>query len=145
MPRPLEGVLVADFTTLLPGPLATLMLAEAGAEVIKIERPGGEDVRRFPPFHDGHSASFAILNRGKKSLVADLKNETDKAEVWTLVERADVLVEQFRPGVMERLGFGYDAVRARNPKPVTTSITSAHRACCRLHRDPPTGQPFRLA
>jgi alpha-methylacyl-CoA racemase len=123
MPRPLEGVLVADFTTLLPGPLATLMLAEAGAEVIKIERPGGEDVRRFPPFHDGHSASFAILNRGKKSIVADLKNETDKAEVWTLVERADVLVEQFRPGVMERLGFGYDAVRARNPKIVYCSIS----------------------
>jgi len=123
MPRPLEGVLVADFTTLLPGPLATLMLAEAGADVIKVERPGGEDVRRFPPFRDGHSASFAILNRGKKSLVADLKKEMDKAEVWALVERADVLVEQFRPGVMERLGFGYDAVRARNPKIVYCSIS----------------------
>src|SRR5690606_37217446 len=123
MPQPLEGVLVADFTTLLPGPLATLMLAEAGAEVIKIERPGGEDVRRFPPFRNGHSASFAILNRGKKGLVADLKDEKDKAEVWALVERADVLVEQFRPGVMERLGFGYDAVRARNPKIVYCSIS----------------------
>lgn len=123
MPRPLEGVLVADFTTLLPGPLATLMLAEAGAEVIKIERPGGEDVRRFPPLRNGHSASFAILNRGKKSLVADLKDEKDKAEVWALVERADVLVEQFRPGVMKRLGFGYDAVRARNPKIVYCSIS----------------------
>jgi alpha-methylacyl-CoA racemase len=123
MPRPLEGVLVADFTTLLPGPLATLMLAEAGAEVVKIERPGGEDVRRFPPFRNGHSASFAILNRGKKSLVADLKSEKDKAEVWALVERADVLVEQFRPGVMERLGFGYGAVKARNPKIIYCSIS----------------------
>ena len=79
MPRPLEGVLVADFTTLLPGPLATLMLAEAGARVVKIERPGGEDVRRFPPFKDGHSVSFAILNRGKESLVADLKNEQSRS------------------------------------------------------------------
>jgi alpha-methylacyl-CoA racemase len=123
MQKPLEGVLVADFTTLLPGPLATLMLAEVGAEVIKIERPGGEDVRRFPPFKSGQSASFAILNRGKKNLTADLKNEKDKAEVWALVERADVLVEQFRPGVMERLGFGYDAVRARNPRIIYCSIS----------------------
>jgi crotonobetainyl-CoA:carnitine CoA-transferase CaiB-like acyl-CoA transferase len=123
MQKPLEGVLVADFTTLLPGPLATLMLAEAGAEVIKIERPGGEDVRRFPPIKDGHSAPFAILNRGKKNFVADLKNEFDKAKVWSLLERADVLVEQFRPGVMERLGFGYEAVRARNPKIIYCSIS----------------------
>jgi alpha-methylacyl-CoA racemase len=123
MPKPLEGVLVADFTTLLPGPLATLMLAEAGAEVVKIERPGGEDVRRFPPIKNGHSASFAILNRGKKNLVANLKDDKDKAAVWDLVERADVLVEQFRPGVMERLGFGYEAVRARNPKIVYCSIS----------------------
>ena len=123
MTKPLDGTLVADFTTLLPGPLATLMLAEAGADVVKIERPGGEDVRRFPPIKNGHSAPFAILNRGKRSLVADLKNEKDKAEVWALVERADVLVEQFRPGVMERLGFGYDAVRARNPKVVYCSIS----------------------
>jgi alpha-methylacyl-CoA racemase len=123
MQKPLEGVLVADFTTLLPGPLATLMLAEAGAEVIKIERPGGEDVRRFPPIRNGNSAPFAILNRGKKNFVADLKDEKDKAAVWALIERADVLVEQFRPGVMERLGFGYEAVRARNPKIIYCSIS----------------------
>jgi len=124
MRKPLEGVLVADFTTLLPGPLATLMLAEAGAEVVKIERPGGEDVRRFKPFTDaGYSASFAILNRGKNGLVADLKTEEGKKAVWDLVERADVLVEQFRPGVMERLGFGYEAVRARNPTIIYCSIS----------------------
>ena len=124
MQKPLEGVLVADFTTLLPGPLATLMLAEAGAEVVKIERPGGEDVRRFKPFAAaGYSASFAILNRGKKGFVADLKTEEGKKAVWDLVERADVLVEQFRPGVMERLGFGYAAVRARNPKIIYCSIS----------------------
>jgi alpha-methylacyl-CoA racemase len=121
--KPLEGVLVADFTTLLPGPLATLLLAEAGAEVVKIERPGGEDVRHFPPFWGGQSAAFAFLNRGKKSLVADLKRDSDKSRVFDLVDRADVLVEQFRPGVMKRLGFGYEAVRARNPKIIYCSIT----------------------
>ena len=74
MTQPLSGVLVLDFTTLLPGPLATLMLAEAGAEVIKIERPGGEDMRVMPPRFDGDAAVFALLNRGKKSLTLDLKN-----------------------------------------------------------------------
>ena len=121
--KPLEGVLVADFTTLLPGPLATLLLAEAGAEVVKIERPGGEDVRRFPPHWGNQSAAFAFLNRGKKSLIADLKSDTDKARVFELVDRADVLVEQFRPGVMERLGLGFEVVRARNPKLIYCSIT----------------------
>ena len=77
--QPLSGLLVLDFTTLLPGPLASLMLAEAGAEVIKIERPGGEDMRRFPPAFDGTSAPFALLNRGKQSLVLDLKSEADRA------------------------------------------------------------------
>ena len=71
--QPLSGLLVLDFTTLLPGPLATLMLAEAGAEVIKIERPGGEDMRRFPPVVDGESAAFALLNRGKRGLTLDLR------------------------------------------------------------------------
>ncbi len=76
--QPLSGILVLDFTTLLPGPLATLLLAEAGAEVIKIERPGGEDMRHYEPRFDGESAMFALLNRGKKSLVLDLKNATDR-------------------------------------------------------------------
>ena len=76
--QPLTGLLVLDFTTLLPGPLAALMLAEAGAEVIKIERPGGEDMRRFPPMVDGESAAFALLNRGKQVLTLDLKNEADR-------------------------------------------------------------------
>ena len=77
--QPLSGLLVLDFSTLLPGPLASLMLAEAGAEVIKIERPGGEDARHFPPHFDGESAPFAMLNRGKQSLALDLKSETDRA------------------------------------------------------------------
>ena len=123
MTKPLEGVLVADFTTLLPGPLATLMLADAGAEVVKIERPGGETMRVVPPIVRGHSAAFALLNRGKKSLLADLKTEAGKAAAMDLVRRAQVLVEQFRPGVMERLGFGYAAMRAINPKIVYCSIS----------------------
>src|SRR4051794_5002466 len=119
----LSGILVLDFTTLLPGPLATLMLAEAGAEVVKIERPGGEDMRAMPPIHDGEAAVFALLNRGKKSLVADLKNESDRNSLAPLLEKADVLVEQFRPGVMERLGLGYEAVKALNPRIVYCSIS----------------------
>lgn len=123
MAAPLDGILVADFTTLLPGPLATLMLAEAGAEVIKVEKPGGEDGRTFQPYSNGVSAAFAILNRGKKGIVADLKSDAGKAKALALIERADVLVEQFRPGVMERLGLGYDVLRTRNPRLICCSIT----------------------
>ena len=123
MPQPLAGLLVLDFTTLLPGPLATLMLAEAGAQVIKIERPGGEDMRRYPPFWEGESAAFTLLNRGKTSLIADLKSEDGRNKLKLLLEKADVLVEQFRPGVMTRLGFGYEAVRAVNPRLIYCSIS----------------------
>jgi crotonobetainyl-CoA:carnitine CoA-transferase CaiB-like acyl-CoA transferase len=121
--QPLSGLLVLDFTTLLPGPLATLLLAEAGAEVVKIERPGGEDMRHYEPRFDGESAMFTLLNRGKQSLALDLKREADRARLRPFIERADVLVEQFRPGVMERLGLGYEAVRAINPRLVYCSIT----------------------
>jgi alpha-methylacyl-CoA racemase len=121
--QPLSGLLVLDFTTLLPGPLATLMLAEAGAEVIKIEPPGGENMRHYEPRFDGESAMFAQLNRGKRSLVLDLKREPDRERLAPLLTRADILVEQFRPGVMERLGLGYAAVRAVNPRVVYCSIT----------------------
>ena len=123
MPQPLSGLLVLDFTTLLPGPLATLMLAEAGAEVIKIERPGGETMRDMPPSWDGGGAAFAMLNRGKTSLVLDLKAQADRARLAPLLARADILVEQFRPGVMSELGLGYQAVRAVNPRIVYCSIT----------------------
>src|SRR3954463_14968399 len=115
MTLPLDGLTVLDFSTLLPGPLATFMLAEAGAEVIKVERPGGEDMRGFPPRLGGESAAFAVLNGGKRSVVADLKTTQGRASLQPLIERADVLVEQFRPGVMERLGLGYEAVRTINP------------------------------
>jgi len=121
--QPLSGLLVLDFTTLLPGPLATLMLAEAGAEVIKIEPPGGENARHFPPYIDGESAAFALLNRGKKALAIDLKSDADRAKLGPLIERADILIEQFRPGVMARLGLGYDELRALNPRLIYCSIS----------------------
>src|SRR4030095_10019639 len=121
--QPLSGILVLDFTTLLPGPLATLMLAEAGAEVCKIERSEGEDMRMMPPRHDGEAAVFALLNRGKKSLVSDLKNPSDRSRLRPLIEKADVIVEQFRPGVMERLELGFAAVRKINPRIVYCSIS----------------------
>jgi alpha-methylacyl-CoA racemase len=123
MPQPLSGVFVLDFTTLLPGPLATLMLAEAGAEVLKIERPGGEEMRQGAPRFDGISATYAALNRGKQCLVLDLKDPSAHGALEPLLRRADVLVEQFRPGVMERLGLGFDAVRKINPKIVYCSIS----------------------
>jgi crotonobetainyl-CoA:carnitine CoA-transferase CaiB-like acyl-CoA transferase len=121
--QPLAGLLVLDFSTLLPGPLATLMLAEAGAEVIKIERPGGEDMRRLPPVIDGESAAFAMLNRGKQVLTLDLKSGADRARLMPLIGRADILIEQFRPGVMARLGLGYDDLHALNPWLIYCSIS----------------------
>lgn len=121
--QPLSGLLVLDFSTLLPGPLAALMLAEAGAEVTKIERPDGEDMRRFPPVVNGESAAFALLNRGKSVLTLDLKNEADHEKLKPLLKRADILIEQFRPGVMARLGLGYEDVRAINPKVIYCSIS----------------------
>ncbi len=121
--QPLKGLLVLDFTTLLPGPLAALMLAEAGAEVIKIERPGGEDMRRFPPLVNGESAVYAMLNRGKQVLTLDLKSDADRDKLRPLIARADIVIEQFRPGVMARLGLGHDDMRAINPGIVYCSIS----------------------
>ena len=122
--QPLSGIKVLDFTTLLPGPMATLFLVEAGAEVIKIERPGeGEDMRGYLPRWGRESVNFAMLNRGKKSLALDLKDPHHLDFLLPLVREADILVEQFRPGVMDRLGLGYDAVAHVNPGLVYCSIT----------------------
>jgi crotonobetainyl-CoA:carnitine CoA-transferase CaiB-like acyl-CoA transferase len=124
MMRPLEGVKVLDFSTLLPGPVCTLLMAEAGAEVIKVERPGGDEMRSYAPkFNTEDSVNFVLLNRGKKSVVADLKDPTTRARLDTLIAEADVLVEQFRPGVMARLGLGFDDVRRINPRIIYCSIT----------------------
>lgn len=121
---PLAGIRVVDFSTLLPGPLCSLLLAQAGADVIKVERPGcGDEMRTYPPYFDGGSINFALLNQGKKSVVLDLKNPDAVQEAIALVRSADVLVEQFRPGVMKRLGLGYEAMRAANPGLVYCAIT----------------------
>lgn len=120
----LAGVFVLDFSTLLPGPLTTAMMAEAGAEVLKIERPGaGDGMRAFGPHIDGASVPFALLNHGKRTLTLDLKAPDAAAQLRPLIERADVIVEQFRPGVMARLGLGWSALRAINPRVVLCSIT----------------------
>jgi crotonobetainyl-CoA:carnitine CoA-transferase CaiB-like acyl-CoA transferase len=121
--QPLAGITVLDFSTLLPGPLASLMLAEAGATVIKIERPGGEDMRFFPPRAGPASALYAMLNRGKTCIELDLKDTAARERVLELVDKADVVLEQFRPGVMERLGLGPQDLTKRNPRLVYCSIT----------------------
>ncbi|OMH35329.1 CaiB/BaiF CoA-transferase family protein [Motiliproteus sp. MSK22-1] len=123
-PAPLEGLKVLDFSTLLPGPYATQMLADMGAEVLRVESPSRADiVREMKPQLDGQSAAFHYLNRGKKSLALDLKNEASKVIVEQLIKSYDVLVEQFRPGVMDRLGLGYAQVKAVNPGIIYCSIT----------------------
>jgi alpha-methylacyl-CoA racemase len=123
MRGPLTGIRVLDFSTLLPGPMATLLLAEAGAEVIKIEHPDGENMRRFEPYWGRESVMFAMLNRGKKSVAVDLKDRRVRDHLLALAKSADVVVEQFRPGVMDRLGLGYQALRAVNPKLIYCAIT----------------------
>jgi len=120
----LEGVSVLDLTRLLPGATCTMLLADLGADVLKIEQPGAGDYNRaFPPLHRKESGSFLLLNRNKRSLTLNLKAEAGKAVFRRLVERADVVVEGFRPGVMDRLGLGYDALRQINPKLVMCSIS----------------------
>ncbi len=122
--RPLEGIRVLDFSTLLPGPLATLVLAEAGAEVIKVERPGrGDEMRSYQPKLGESSVNFALLNRGKRSVALDLKAPGALERLRPLLATADILVEQYRPGVMDRLGLGYDAVAAIQPRIIYCSIT----------------------
>ena len=121
---PLQDIRVLDFSTLLPGPLASLILAEAGAEVIKVERPGsGEDMRGYPPFLDGESGSFAILNRGKRAISLDLRAPGAAASLLALAPTLDIVLEQFRPGVMARLGLGYEAWRAANPRILYCAVT----------------------
>ncbi len=122
--QPLHGVRILDFSTLLPGPLASLILAEAGAEVIKVERPnGGDDMRRFAPEFGADSGCFALLNRGKKSVTINLKDAAQREQVVQMVRKSDIVIEQFRPGVMERLGLGYEVLREANPRIVYCSIT----------------------
>ncbi|MDP6352476.1 MAG: CoA transferase [Alphaproteobacteria bacterium] len=129
---PLEDIRVLDFSTLLPGPFATLILAEAGAEVIKVERPGGEPMRGQQPKYGDSAMLFGQLNRGKKSIELDLKDPDSVANLRPLIETADVLVEQFRPGVMDRLGLGWNTVHEINPRLIYCAITGYGQSGPRL-------------
>jgi CoA:oxalate CoA-transferase len=121
---PLSGLLVVDLTRVLAGPFATMMMADLGARVVKVERPGsGDDSRAYGPFVAGRSTYFARVNRGKQSIALDLKDPGDRAVLVALAERADVVIENFRPGVMDRLGLGWGALSARNPRLVYASVS----------------------
>jgi crotonobetainyl-CoA:carnitine CoA-transferase CaiB-like acyl-CoA transferase len=120
----LSGIKVVDLSLFLPGPMLTLMMADQGAEVWKVEPAAGDPARDQAPFENGQSVWFRGLNRGKKSIVLDLKSEGGKAALWALIAEADVLVEGFRPGVMARLGFDYAAVSARYPRIIYCSISA---------------------
>ncbi|MEO0979599.1 MAG: CoA transferase [Pseudomonadota bacterium] len=124
---PLNGLKVVDFSQFLAGPYATLRLADLGADVIKIERSGKGDLSRYlyvsDVLIDGESTIFHAINRGKRSLSLDLKSDADRQQVWELIDGADVVVQNFRPGVIERLGFGPQAVRDRNPRIVYGSVS----------------------
>ena len=120
----LSGVKVVDLSVFLPGPMMTVMMADQGAEVWKVEAPAGDPAREQAPYEAGQSVWFRNLNRGKRSVVLDLKSTEGKAYLWQLIESADVFVEGFRPGVMTRLGFDYAAVAARNPRIVYCSISA---------------------
>ncbi|HKT18772.1 MAG TPA: CaiB/BaiF CoA-transferase family protein [Stellaceae bacterium] len=117
MRGPLSGITVVDLSRILAGPYCTMLMAELGARIIKVEPPGkGDDAREYGPFIEGRSTYFASINRGKQSIALDLKAPADKRIFEKLLEKADVLVENFRPGTMEKLGYGWEALHPRYPK-----------------------------
>lgn len=120
----LSGIKVVDLSQFLPGPMLSVMMADQGAEVVKVEPAAGDPARDQAPFEAGQSIWFRNLNRGKKSVVLDLKSDAGRDALWNLIEEADVFLEGFRPGVTARLGFGYEAVAARNPRIVYCSISA---------------------
>jgi succinate--hydroxymethylglutarate CoA-transferase len=122
--KPLAGIRVLDFTRIYAGPYCTMLLGDHGADVVKVEMPDGDPLRRQgPPFHHGDGMSFLAANRNKRSIVLDLKNERDRQHAVALAGRADVIVENFRPGVMERLGLGYETLARANPRLVYASLS----------------------
>lgn len=123
MSGPLSGIKVLDLSRVLAGPYCTALLADLGAEIIKLEPPAGDDYRHIGPFKDGESALFTLNNRGKKSIMLDLKNPADLKLAQALAGRVDVVVENFRPGVAARLGLGPEAMRAANPRLIYCSIS----------------------
>ncbi len=162
MTMALDGLVVLDLTNFLSGPYCTMLLADMGADVIKVERPdGGDDARRMPPFVDGRSAPFDVWNRNKRSITLDLKNAADMAVLHKLAARADVLVENFRPGTLARAGLGHDVAAKANPRLVWCSISgfgqtgpwAGHGGLDMMAQGmsglmagngPPDGEPYRL-
>ena len=128
MPGPLEGIRVVDLTRILAGPYCTMILADLGADVVKVEQPGGDQARRNGPFFAGRdgrerSTYFTSVNRGKRSIVIDLKNPDGKEAFLRLVDSADVVTENFRPGTMTNLGVDYATLKARNPRLIMASVS----------------------
>lgn len=157
----LDGLVVLDLTTFLSGPYCTMMLGDLGADVIKVERLEGDEARRMPPFVEGRSQPFALWNRNKRSIALDLKSPADAQVLWRLVQRADVLVENFRPGALARAGFAWEALHAANPRMVVASISgfgqtgpwAQHGGFDMMAQGmsglmagngPPEGEPYRL-
>ncbi|MXW29279.1 MAG: CoA transferase [Chloroflexi bacterium] len=123
-PMPLEGITVLDCTQVMAGPFCTMLLADMGADVVKVEKPGGDDSRRMgPPFINGESAAFLGINRNKRSIVLDLRNEVDRSVFRRIAQQADVVAENFRPGTMERLGLGPVKLREAHPELIWVSIS----------------------
>ena len=120
----LSGIRVVDLSQFLPGPMLTMMMADQGAEVWKVEPVAGDPARTQCPNETGQSVWFRNLNRGKKSIVLDLKSDAGKTRLWDMLETVDMLIEGFRPGVMKRLGFDYETVAARNPRIIYCSISA---------------------
>ncbi|MFC7541432.1 CaiB/BaiF CoA transferase family protein [Siccirubricoccus deserti] len=158
----LDGLVVLDLTNFLSGPYCAMLLGDMGADVIKVERPdGGDDARRMPPFVEGRGAPFAVWNRNKRSIALDLKAKDDLAVVRRLALRADVLLENFRPGTLDRLGLGWEALQAENPRLIYASISgfgqtgpwATHGGLDMMAQGmsglmagngPPDGEPYRL-
>jgi len=123
-PGPLAGLLVADFSRVLAGPYCTMILGDLGAEIIKVEGPGGDDTRHWvPPVRDGESTYYLSINRNKRSILLNLRDDKDRAAAAELARRADVLVENFKPGGLRQFGLDYETVRAANPAVIYASIT----------------------
>jgi crotonobetainyl-CoA:carnitine CoA-transferase CaiB-like acyl-CoA transferase len=123
MPGALQHLLVLDLTSHLSGPYCAMLLADHGAEVIKVESPSGDSARNMPPFVNGESAPFMTWNRNKRSVILDLKQDADRDALLDLIDRADVLVENYRPGVLARLGLGWEVLHKRNSRLVLASIS----------------------
>ena len=136
MAKPLEGIRVLDLTRVLAGPFCTMMLSDLGAEIIKVEVPGtGDDSRSFGPFRNGQSLYFINVNRGKESVAIDLKTEAGKKLLLDLAKKCDVIVENFRPGTMEKLGLGWDVLKVANPRLIYGAVSGFG------HSGPDSGRP----